>query len=325
MKHFVNFAIASALLATTALSAPVLAQDAFPVTIAHSFGETTIPAEPRRIVTLGWSAQDTVLALGIVPVGVPTNSYGGDEDGGFLPWTLDAVEALGGPMPSLLSEAEPPIEAIAALQPDLILAPYSGLTEDQYAVLSGIAPVVASPGAPWSTSWQDVVLISGKALGKSAEAEALLAETEQFMRDEAAQYPELQGTSFATTIGYDGQVAVHAANDARVRMLADIGMVPDVEIEGADTSGGFYSVVSFENFDLIDADVIVSFFDTQEAADAFYAQPTVELSPQVERGSVAAIIGEAKAMSIGALSPLGLRWGFPDYIADIAAAAAKAP
>lgn len=304
---------------------PVAAQaQEFPVTIAHSFGETTIPAEPMRIVTLGWSAQDTVLALGNVPVAVPTNSYGGDDTGGFLPWTLEAIEALGGPTPELLSEAEPPVEAIAALQPDLILAPYSGLTEEQYEVLSGIAPVVASPGAPWSTSWQDVVLISGKALGKSTEAETLLAETEQFMADEAARYPQLRGTTFATTIGYDGQVAVHAASDARVQMLADIGMVPDVEIDGADTSGGFYSVVSFENIDRIHADVIISFFDTQEAADVFYTQPTVELSPQVARGSVAAIVGEAKAMSIGALSPLSLRWGFPAYIADIAAAATAA-
>ena len=316
--------IALSLVGATALSSAAMGQDAFPVTIAHSFGETTIPAEPMRIVTLGWSAQDTVLALGKVPVAIPANSYGGDDSGGFLPWTLEAVEALGGPRPELLSEAEPPIETIAALQPDLILAPYSGLTQDQYDVLSGIAPVVASPGAPWSTSWQDVVLISGKALGKSDEAAALLAETEQFIADEAAKYPDLQGTTFATTIGYDGQVAIHSANDARVQMLADIGMVPDVEIEGADTSGGFYLVISFENFDRIDADVIVSFFDTQEAADTFYAQPTVELSPQVERGSVAAIVGEAKAMSIGALSPLGLRWGFPDYIGDIATAAAAA-
>ena len=309
--------------AVTLTTAAIPAQE-FPVTITHSFGQTTIPAEPMRIVTLGWSAQDTVLALGKVPVAVPTNSYGGDDTGGFLPWTLEAIEALGGPTPELLSEAEPPIEAIAALQPDLILAPYSGLTEDQYDVLSGIAPVVASPGAPWSTSWQDVVLISGKALGKSAEAETLLAETEQFMAEEAAKYPELAGATFATTIGFDGQVAVHTANDARVQMLADIGMVPDVEIEGADTSGGFYSVVSFENFDRIDADVIISFFDTQAAAEVFYDQPTVELSPQVERGSVAAIVGEARAMSIGALSPLSLRWGFPDYMAEIAAAVAAA-
>ncbi len=43
--------------------------DAFPVTIEHAFGETTIESEPTRVATLGWADQDHVLALGVVPVG----------------------------------------------------------------------------------------------------------------------------------------------------------------------------------------------------------------------------------------------------------------
>lgn len=315
-----------AALAATALSTTAAQAQAFPVSIDNAFGTTLIEAAPQRIVTLGWSAQDAVLALGVVPLAVPTNSYGGDDHGGFLPWTIAAVEALGGPVPALLQEGDPNIETIAALEPDLILAPYSGLTEEQYTLLSGIAPVVASPGAPWSTSWQDVVTITGQALGKQAEAEALLAETARFMQDEIATYPQLAGATFATTIGFDGQVAVHAASDARVKLLGDLGLVPATEVEGADTSGGFYSAVSFENFDRITADIIISFFDTQQAADDFYAQPTVALGPQVQRGSVVPVVGEARAMSIGAISPLSLRWGIPDYfraIADAATAAGK--
>ena len=42
---------------------------AFPVTIAHKFGETTITAEPRRVVTVGLKEQDDCLAVGVVPVG----------------------------------------------------------------------------------------------------------------------------------------------------------------------------------------------------------------------------------------------------------------
>ena len=315
--------VLAALAATALFTSAARAQD-FPVSIENAFGTTVIEATPQRIVTLGWSAQDAVLALGVVPVALPTNSYGGDDHGGFLPWTIEAINELGGEVPALLQEGDPNIEAIAALEPDLILAPYSGLTEDQYAVLSGIAPVVASPGAPWSTSWQDVVTITGKALGKQAEAEALLAETALFMQEEAAKYPQLQGTTFATTIEFDGQVAVHAASDARVKMLGDLGLVPATEIEGSDTSGGYYSVVSFENFDRITADVIISFFDSQQAADSFYAQPTVALAPQVQRHSVVPVVGEAKAMSIGAISPLSLRWGIPDYFKAIAAAATVA-
>ena len=45
---------------------------AFPVSIEHAFGETTIEEEPERVVVLGWGAQDTVYALGLEPVGMPT-------------------------------------------------------------------------------------------------------------------------------------------------------------------------------------------------------------------------------------------------------------
>ena len=43
---------------------------AFPVTIEHAFGSTTIPAAPQRVVTIGFNEADFALALGVVPVGV---------------------------------------------------------------------------------------------------------------------------------------------------------------------------------------------------------------------------------------------------------------
>ena len=42
--------------------------DAFPVTIEHALGETTIESEPTRVATLGWTDHDHALALGVVPV-----------------------------------------------------------------------------------------------------------------------------------------------------------------------------------------------------------------------------------------------------------------
>ncbi|RYG97772.1 MAG: iron-siderophore ABC transporter substrate-binding protein, partial [Alphaproteobacteria bacterium] len=149
------------LFALLLLTSPALAQT-FPVTIAHAYGETTIPAKPQRIVTWGWAAQDAVIALGEVPVGVPFFGYGGDSNG-TLRWTREAVAALGAEFPTILPDSgrEPPVEAIAALQPDLIIAVYSGITDEQYKLLSGIAPVVAFPETPWDTSWQDTITITG--------------------------------------------------------------------------------------------------------------------------------------------------------------------
>ena len=111
-------------------AAPALAQS-FPVTIKHALGETVIPAAPQRIVTLGWSSTDAAIALGTVPVGFPSfRSAGFDRD--IVPWVEEAIAAAGAPAPVTFDDtAGAPIEKIAALKPDLILAVYSGITEDQ--------------------------------------------------------------------------------------------------------------------------------------------------------------------------------------------------
>src|SRR3546814_20058400 len=73
----------------------------------------------------GWASQDAVLALGEIPVGIPHFAYGGDENGA-LGWDKDAVAALGGTFPTILPAGnDVPVEAVAALQPDLIIAVYS--------------------------------------------------------------------------------------------------------------------------------------------------------------------------------------------------------
>src|SRR5262245_47129888 len=68
--------------------------DAFPVTIEHAFGETTIEEEPTRVATLGWSDQDAVLSLGVVPVGATKLTWGGNN-AGSSDWFDAEVEELG--------------------------------------------------------------------------------------------------------------------------------------------------------------------------------------------------------------------------------------
>ena len=59
-------------------------ESAFPVTVEHKFGKTTIESEPKRVVTVGYTDQDAALAVGVVPVAV------GDFLGGYdwreRPW-----------------------------------------------------------------------------------------------------------------------------------------------------------------------------------------------------------------------------------------------
>ncbi len=324
------FPIAKTLLAVAALGTTTLAAsaaDTFPLTVEHALGVTTIETKPERVVTWGWSAQDVVIDLGVTPVGMPFFAYGGGEDG-LLPWTEAAIKDGGLSMPTILPNAtEPPIEAIAALHPDIIIAPYSGLTADEYELLSNIAPVVAYPDKPWFASWQQVVTLTGQALGLSQEAAALIADTETFLKAELAKHPEAEGAVFANIVNRnDGQVSVRLEGDPRVQLFADIGLVPAPPAPDAPLNDtGISYFVSYENFDRIPAELLISFFNDQKSADDFFSMDLIGLSPLVVKGAYTNIVGEEITMAVsGAVTPRSLRWGFPEVMAEVGRAAAAA-
>jgi iron complex transport system substrate-binding protein len=302
------------------LASPALAQS-FPVTIRHALGETVIPAAPQRIVTLGWSSTDAAIALGTVPVGFPSfRSAGFDKD--IVPWVEEGIAKAGGATPVAFDDtAGAPIEKIAALKPDLILAVYSGITEDEYKLLSQIAPVVAYPEHPWTATWQQVITISGEAMGKPAEATALVAELEAFIKAEAAKYPALSGKSAVTLIDYNGAAAIHSADDARAKLLALAGLViPERSPAGGELQGFWYPL-SYENFDQIPADILIGFFNSPELADEFFARPYIAAAPQVKSGAYVKMDDRILNMSVISSSALSIRWGMPRYFEKIAAAA----
>lgn len=305
---------------------PAVAQDAFPVTIPHIYGETVIPAQPKRVLVWGTNSQDAVLQLGVMPVGIPFFSYGGG-DNGILPWDEDAIAKIGGEPPVILDNSgEVPIEQIAALQPDLILAHFSGITQAEYDTLSQIAPVVAYPKEAWGTSWQDVILIAGQALGKSAEAKKIVADSEQLIKDEAAKHPVLAGKTFAGVSDYNGQVAVYAALDARVKYVEDFGMVlaPGVNEQDPAKGQGFYYGLSYETFDTLNPDVLITYFENDQQQADFISKPGVAESAVVSKGAVAPIIGQEFVYSVSPPTGLSLQWGLSRYLDLLAKAAEKA-
>jgi len=294
----------------------------FPVTLEHVYGETTIPSEPQRIVTWGWSNEDAVIALGKIPVGMPFQSYGGG-DNGIHDWVEEALAAGGAETPTILQGGgEPPIEQIAALNPDLIIAAYSGITEEQYAILSGIAPTIAYSGAPWSTSWQDLTVIVGKALGKEAEAEALVADTTAWVKAEFAKYPALSQVTFASANDYDGSIAVYAPLDARMKFLTDFGMQLNPSVAAlAPGDDAFYYSLSYELFDQLEADIFVTYFEEQSALDAWLATPQARNYPPIVNGGLAALVGTENVAAVSPPSILSLRWGLPRYLEVLGTAA----
>ena len=318
-----RLAVVSGLIALALLAAPALGQSAFAVTLSHAHGETTIAAAPVRIVTWGWGNEDALVALGVVPVGMPFQSYGGGEDG-IQPWMDEALTALGGERPVLLDNAgEPPIEQIAALQPDLILAAFSGITEEQYGLLSGIAPTIAYSGDAWSTPWQEVTRIAGKAVGKEAEAEQLITDTLAFIAETAAAKPELAGTSFVGVNDYDGSLALYDAGDARIKFLIDLGLTLSPSVaELSPKDGSFYFSVSYELADSIKSDILVTFAEEQAMLDDFMGKPFIQNLPQYKADAIAALVGTEKVAAVSPPTALSLRWGLAGYV-DVLATAAR--
>lgn len=133
---------------TTTSSASETEAGAFPVTIEHAYGETTIEKEPERVVALGWSDPDVVLSLGVVPVGASNNSWGGTKEGSTV-WFDEALADIdGAEAPQRIDDTSSGIAGavsdIAKLEPDLVVATNSGMTKEEYQKLSRLGvPVVA--------------------------------------------------------------------------------------------------------------------------------------------------------------------------------------
>jgi iron complex transport system substrate-binding protein len=300
-------------------AADAAASGSFPVTIEHAFGETTIDSQPARVVAWGWGSADDAIALGVIPVAIPFQSYGGDENG-VLPWIAEAL--TGEKMPVVLPDTqEPPYEDIAAAAPDVILAAYSGITEQEYDLLSKIAPVVAYPGDAWATPWRDLIEITGTALGKTDEASALLTSIDTEIADQAAAHPEFAGKTIALTSDSAGTFYVYKKHDPRVDFTLDLGFVsaPAVD-ELATDEASFYYTLSYEQLDQLGSDLLVNFGSTQEESDAFLAASYAQAMPQVQGGTVASPVGAAFITSVSPPTGLSLSWGLEDYVALLAAA-----
>jgi iron complex transport system substrate-binding protein len=294
---------------------------AFPVTIEHALGETTIEAEPERVVTLGWGSSDAAIALGVIPVAIPFDSYAGDENG-VLPWISEALDEAGAETPTVIPNGdEPAYEA----EPDVILATYSGITADQYDLLSEIAPVVAYPNEPWATPWREIIETTGEALGKVDEADQVLADIDEQVAAAAEAHPEFAGKSIALVADSAGVFYVYKEADPRVAFTLDLGFesAPAVdELAAGDDS--FFYMLSYEELDKLESDVLVNFAGTKEETDGFLSASYSQVMPQVQNGAVASVIGPEFISSVSPPTALSLTWGLDDYVALLSEAALAA-
>jgi iron complex transport system substrate-binding protein len=239
------------------------ATDTFPLTVEHQYGETTIDAEPQRVAVVGLTEQDILLQLGVTPIA--TTEWYGEQPYAVWPW---AQELLGDAQPTVLDQTDGlEYEKIASLKPDLIVGTNAGLTEEMYQKLSDIAPTVTSVEGSglYFSSWEDQTLQVAKAVGRSAAGEQLVADTEAAWADAAAAHPEFAGlsASFSQGTPYDGNLYVYP-DGLNTDFLTDLGFEMTKGLEAYAVDEGAQAVLSPENIDLIDADVIVFATESEE-------------------------------------------------------------
>lgn len=134
-------------------------------TVQHAMGSTEITGTPKRVVVLDTGELDSVLALGVKPVG----AVRADEATGPQAYLADRAEGIK-PVGTI---NQPNLEAIAALQPDLILS-NKVRHEQLYDEFSAIAPTVFAESV--GESWKANFRLAGKALGRSDQADRILAD-----------------------------------------------------------------------------------------------------------------------------------------------------
>ncbi len=286
--------------------------DSGPIIVTHKFGETVVPRDPQRVVSLGVSDQDDLLALGVVPVGIL--DWFGNQPFAVWPWAQDL---LGDAEPLVIPIIEPNPELIASLRPDLIVAVSSGLTEKQYDTLSQLAPTVASPAGydDWSAPWQVRTRLIGEIFDRSDETDAMIAQVEGRFAEIRADNPAFDGATAAIAFTFSNQVGAYTSTDVRAQIMELLGFItPPVYDEIS--LNGFYVSFSEERIDLLNTDIVIWLTSDAAALEAVIESP-------IRKGLAVVIDGREVFTSVevaGALSfatPLSLNFVLDEIVSEL--------
>ncbi|MGO4271905.1 ABC transporter substrate-binding protein [Paenibacillus sp. TAF58] len=143
-----------------------------PRIIKHAMGETSVPANPKRVIILTNEGTEALLALGVKPVGAVESYYGN-------PW-FDHIKADMQGVTTVGGESQPNLELIASLKPDLIIG-NKMRHEKVYDQLKAIAPTVYSETL--RGEWKSNFLLYADTLNKKAEGDKVITAFDKRIED----------------------------------------------------------------------------------------------------------------------------------------------
>lgn len=303
------------------------AAGAFPVTVEHAFGTTKIEKAPERVVSVGYTDDQTILAFGIKPVGMvdqyPNPAGQSPDINTQWPWVKDK---WGDSKPEVVmknGDTGPNYEKIAALRPDLIVAVYSEIDRAAYDKLSRIAPTVGRTKGekePFSAPWQDNALHIAKALGKAEEGEKMVADIQGKLDAAKQAHPEFAEQTAVVLSWYKDSVAPFTSTDVRGRLVTGIGFKYQTEIDEV-AGGDFYTTLSPERVDLVDVDRVFVINDKadQDALKKFELFTNLDA---VKNGKVSYLL-DSEGPAVGAAISQGTLLSMPYAVDELVKSAGQ--
>ncbi|GGZ14848.1 ABC transporter periplasmic component [Streptomyces inusitatus] len=216
--------------------------------VKTAMGDVKVPAEPKRVVVLDTAELDSVITLGVKPVGATRTDTASGFPAHLPAGTVEGVKIVG-EMP------EPNLETIAALKPDLILT-NKVRHADKYEQLKAIAATVMteSTGLPWKENF----LVHADALNKKDEAQKAI---DGYKKQTAAVTEALGGKEKAAATKVNlvrfvegADIRIYGKENYLGTLFSDVGLGRPAITDKAED--GFMLNVSPEKIDLADTDVI---------------------------------------------------------------------
>jgi iron complex transport system substrate-binding protein len=293
-----------------AVPTATLASAGYPRTVTDGAGiAVTIPAKPERIAVLDplWSLEG-LLSLGVAPVQIGQRSFVKNFNGGdplkHWPWLEDALTRLGAD-PERISADETNIEAVARIQPDLIIGMPTWVDE-QRTLLQGIAPTVT---IPLNGGVGAAITLLGEVMAMEAEAAKVIADWNQRLETEVeGLVPPGKTVAIIRTDGEGTFTVFTTPGYGPYDMFTRMGFgVPESLANAPKNENGLGSDFSLEKLDVLDpADVIVVLGFSVEPTDELLKNPLFMRIPAIQAGRVLRIEQGLIAQGLAAQSPLNL-------------------
>lgn len=210
----------------------------FPQTVSTKFGDVTVDEQPQRVVALGWGDAETALALGVQPVGASDwIDFGGE---GVGPWVGESsnYETTYEDAPESIDTLEPDFEAIATLDPDLILDVRSSGDQERYDKLSTIATTVGVPdgGDSYLTPREEQVSMISTALGLAEDGEEINQRYDEMVAQIRKDHPEWEELTASTASLTSNGWGAYIRDSERYDTLLDLGFRENTELAEEEVS-----------------------------------------------------------------------------------------